>query len=168
MTRSKRRTAIFSILVIIVVGTVGIFTCLDLDMSFLFGNDDKYHAAESMKQHNDSLEHTKHYKEIMPEVMKEVYRTYAKKEIEDAEEHLNRMGGGNVSDSTDMEYTHYEREKINNAKSLLENEPEKAAELYFRMGTCKDLWYIQKSILKDKYGIIWYTPEELNPNTTYD
>lgn len=139
--------------------------CSDWATSYISSNDEKFNTIEGLKHYNDSLEKSQHYKEILPQVMDEVYRTYAKNELEEAEEHLNRMEN---NDSIDIEYYNSEREKINNAKSLLTTAPEKAAELYFRMGTCQDLWSIQKSILKNKYGITWYTPAELNPNSKYD
>jgi len=149
------------LLLLIIVGVGYVFS--DDSGSFLFGEADNSKSVEALKSYNDSIENTERYRKILPEVMAEVYRTYATNEIRDAEEHLNRMG-----DSTDLEYSYYEREKISEAKALLNTQPEKAAELYFRMGTCQDLWSIQKAILKEKYGIVWYTPAELNPNTRYD
>lgn len=155
-----------SILFLVLAGIIGVFVSSDWAMSYISSSEEGFHSSEELKHYNDSLERSERYRRIIPDVMKEVYRVYAKNEIEEAEEHLNRMG--EVADSTDLEYSHSEREKINKAKSLLATEPEKAAELYFRMGTCQDLWSIQKSILKEKYGITWYTPSELNPNSKYD
>ena len=36
------------------------------------------------------------------------------------------------------------------------------------MGYCHLLWGIKKKILKEKYNIDWYTPQEENPDVIYD
>lgn len=36
------------------------------------------------------------------------------------------------------------------------------------LGRCHHYWGIKKSLLKEKYGIIWYTPHECDPFTCYD
>lgn len=37
-----------------------------------------------------------------------------------------------------------------------------------RWGVCHMLWARQKRILKDKYGIKWRTPAEMNQNILFD
>ncbi|MBQ6276530.1 MAG: FHA domain-containing protein [Bacteroidales bacterium] len=39
---------------------------------------------------------------------------------------------------------------------------------YKHMGYCHIFWGTKKKILKDKYGISWRTPSELNPNIIFD
>jgi hypothetical protein len=36
------------------------------------------------------------------------------------------------------------------------------------IGYCHLFWSMKKQILKEKYGIDWKTPAELNPTTEYD
>lgn len=35
-------------------------------------------------------------------------------------------------------------------------------------GYCRSLWTVQKRILKEKYGIKWRTPAEMNPDVEID
>jgi hypothetical protein len=58
--------------------------------------------------------------------------------------------------------------RIEEAKRLLTSNPEHAAELFMQLGSCHTLWALQKRILKEKYGITWYTPAELHPEIKYD
>jgi hypothetical protein len=43
-----------------------------------------------------------------------------------------------------------------------------ADELFMQLGCCHTIWSLQKRILKEKYGITWYTPAELNPDVKFD
>ncbi len=36
------------------------------------------------------------------------------------------------------------------------------------MGYCHVIWSMKKQILKDRYGIDWKSPAELNPNIEFD
>lgn len=36
------------------------------------------------------------------------------------------------------------------------------------MGFCHILWETQKEILREKYGIDWHTPVEMNPDALFD
>lgn len=54
-------------------------------------------------------------------------------------------------------------------------EAEQAAEaelasigISFGMGYCYPFWSTKKQILKDRFGIDWQTPEELNPDVLFD
>lgn len=61
--------------------------------------------------------------------------------------------------------------RIKEAKRLLEvypDQPEHAARLFMKLGCCHWLWGMKKHILKEKYGITWYTPAELDPDANYD
>jgi hypothetical protein len=37
-----------------------------------------------------------------------------------------------------------------------------------QMGYCHMLWGRQQKILKEKYGIKWRSPDEMNPDTMFD
>ena len=39
---------------------------------------------------------------------------------------------------------------------------------YRPLGYCHLFWSMKKQILKEKYGIDWKSPAELNPTTEYD
>lgn len=68
-------------------------------------------------------------------------------------------------------YLHKRSNRIKEAKRLLEvypDQPEHAARLFMELGSCHWLWGMKKHILKEKYGITWYTPAELDPNTIFD
>jgi hypothetical protein len=36
------------------------------------------------------------------------------------------------------------------------------------LGRCHEIWRTQKRILKEKYGIEWRTPPEMNPDWDFD
>lgn len=36
------------------------------------------------------------------------------------------------------------------------------------LGICHSVWALKKSRLREKYGIIWQSPAELNPNILFD
>ena len=58
--------------------------------------------------------------------------------------------------------------KLNEAKSLMPDHPEQAAQVFMQLGSCHRLWTMQKKILKEKYDITWYTPAELHPEIKFD
>jgi hypothetical protein len=60
------------------------------------------------------------------------------------------------------------KKRIEEAKELLPTDPTRAAQLLSKLGSCHTLWSLQKQILKEKYGITWYTPAELNPDVKFD
>lgn len=113
--------------------------------------------------HNFYLESSPEYIKVIDEVMKEVYTRFAKEHMAEAEARLNEQ-----DDISDIEYYQEEKQKLDKAKKLIIADPEKAAELYMMMGSCHELWYLQKNILLEKYGITWYSPAEVNPHTIYD
>jgi hypothetical protein len=59
-------------------------------------------------------------------------------------------------------------EKLKEAKSLMPDNPKRAANVLEQLGCCHRLWSLQKRILKEKYGITWYTPAELHPDVLFD
>ena len=82
-----------------------------------------------------------------------------------------------MSNEIDDEFARYEKylrkgsNRIKEAKRLLEmypDKPEHAARLFKQLGSCHRIWAMKKQILKEKYGITWYTPAELNPDVIFD
>ena len=117
---------------------------------------------EELRLHNKTLEQSPEYQRIIPEVMKEVYTQFVNEQIEQ----LRSM----VEDDLPWEVSEQERPSflINEAQKLMPDNPERAANLFIQLGSCHRLWALQKRILKEKYGITWYTPAELNPEIKYD
>lgn len=60
------------------------------------------------------------------------------------------------------------QQKLENAKMLLHTNPNEAARLYYQIGTCHRIWAHKQRILKEKYGMTWYTPTEVNPHIIFD
>ena len=111
--------------------------------------------AAEYRAHNYAIENSPRYKEVIDDVMREVYTTYAQNQIDDLE---------SCPEFLDSE----QKQKIEKAKELISSDPEKAAELFMMLGSCHELWYLQKKILKEKYDIIWYTPTECHPDIIFD
>jgi len=113
--------------------------------------------------HNEMLENSPEFQAIIDDVMNEVYTTYAKNHIIRAEVSLKLM---KVSDDS----TSYKeaQQKLENAKMLLHTNPYEAARLYYQIGTCHRIWAHKQRILKEKYGMTWYTPTEVNPHIIFD
>jgi len=127
-------------------------------------------TIEGLRTNNEDLEQSPEYLRILPEVMKEVYTQYVKEEIERSEEYLAREE--ETDDPVLKSFYNSQREatekQINEAKELLPDDPEQAAQVFMQLGSCHRLWDMQKQILKEKYDITWYTPAELNPEIKFD
>jgi hypothetical protein len=125
---------------------------------------------KELQEHNNALELSPEYQRILPEVMNEVYSQYVKEEIERSERYL----AGEDKDEDDAFASLYKSQrestvkKLNEAKRLMPDNPEQAAQVFMQLGSCHRIWAIQKQILNKKYGIIWYTPTELNPDIKFD
>ena len=126
-------------------------------------------TIEELRIQNDTLEKSPEYQIILPEVMREVYTQFVNERIEQKEKWLE------MDDTDDPFYDGSgESMKVSiskrfaEAKRLLSSNPEQAAELFMQLGSCHTLWALQKRILKEKYGITWYTPAELNPDIKFD
>jgi hypothetical protein len=53
-------------------------------------------------------------------------------------------------------------------RATLEVDAELAGEDRKRMGFCFLFWYTKQRILRDRYGVDWRTPHELNPQFLFD
>jgi hypothetical protein len=119
---------------------------------------------------NKLLENSEEYQRILPDVLKSVYTLFVKEEIERSEEYL--AWEEETDDPVLKSFYNSQREatekQINEAKRLLPDDPEQAAQVFMQLGSCHRLWDMQKTILKEKYGITWYSPDELNPEIIYD
>ena len=145
-------------------------------------NNSENKTIEELRAYNKTLEQSSEYKRILPEVMKEVYTLFVKERIESLErlaeteedEDLFGDDGKFPNDDLPWEQTPIERKMnkpsflIATAKSYLPDNPERAADVLSQIGSCHRLWDMQKTILKEKYGITWYTPAELHPEIKYD
>lgn len=126
-------------------------------------------TIEELRAQNEALEKSPEYQRIISEVMKDVYTQFVSERIEQEEKWLEM-------DDTDDPFYDGSGEsmkvsaskRIAEAKRLLPNNPERAANLFIQLGSCHTLWDIQKRILKEKYDITWYSPAELNPEIKYD
>ena len=133
-------------------------------------NGDANGSIEALQAYNKALEQSPEYQQILPEVMNEVYSQYVKEEIERSERYLARED----KDEDDAFVSLYKSQrestekKLNEAKRLMPDYPEQAAQVFMQLGSCHRLWTMQKKILKEKYGITWYTPAELNPDIKFD
>ena len=123
---------------------------------------------KELKEHNNALELSSEYQCILPEVMNEVYSQYVKEEIERSEHYLTKEDEDDAFASLYRSQRESTEKKLNEAKRLMPDNPEQAAQVFMQLGSCHRLWDIQKTILKEKYGITWYTPAELNPEIIYD
>ena len=127
-------------------------------------------SIDKLRAYNKTLEQSPEYQKILPEVMNEVYSQYVKEEIERSERCLARED----KDEDDVFASLYKSQresvekKLNEAKRLMPDYPEQAAQLFMQLGSCHRIWAIQKQILKEKYGITWYSPAELHPEIKFD
>ena len=119
---------------------------------------------------NKLLENSEEYQRILPDVLKSVYTLFVKEEIKRSEAYL--AWKEETDDPVLKSFYNSQREaaekQINEAKRLLPDDPEQAAQVFMQLGSCHRLWDMQKTILKEKYGITWYSPDELNPEIIYD
>lgn len=125
-------------------------------------------TIEELRIQNEALEKSYEYQRIIPEVMREVYTRFVNERIEQQEKWLEMDTWEDPfgDDPESMKFSISKR--IEEAKRLLTSNPEHAAELFMQLGSCHTLWALQKRILKEKYGITWYTPSELNPDVKFD
>ena len=133
-------------------------------------------TLEEQRLYNESLEQSPKYQWLLPKVMKEVYTLFVKERIESLERlaETEEVGNEQLADDLPWEPTPIERKMnkpsslIATAKSYLPDNPERAADVLSQIGSCHRLWDMQKTILKEKYDITWYTPAELHPEIKFD
>lgn len=139
-------------------------------------------TVEQLRLLNKALEQSPEYQRILPEVMKEVYTIFVNERIESEEDFLERVDVDDpyfsqpiipddlpfVTPYDELSIIDATKMRISEAKEFMPHNPEKAANILAMMGSCHRLWAIQKQILKEKYGITWYTPAELHPDIRYD
>ncbi len=131
--------------------------------------DESYNSMNELKTYNKALEISPEYQRIIPEVMKEVYIQFVNERIEQEEKWLEtKILDTPFDDGSNESMKISISKRIEEAKRLLPSNPEQAAELFMQLGCCHRLWDMQKTILKEKYGITWYSPDELNPEIIYD
>ena len=127
----------------------------------------KLKTIEERRLYNETLEQSSEYSHIIPEVMNEVYSQYVKEEIERSERYLERENA-EEDDVLYMSLRESTEKKLNEAKRLMPDNPEQAAQVFMQLGSCHRLWTMQKNILKEKYDITWYSPAELHPEIKFD
>ncbi len=44
----------------------------------------------------------------------------------------------------------------------------KAGGLEGKLGTCHFMWDVQRRVLREKYGITWFSPKQMNPGVRFD
>lgn len=74
---------------------------------------------------------------------------------------------GEVGKSRLAEYLRIEKEVDDRAQQLTREElgiPEGE----WCMGACHTFWAIKKQILREEYGIIWRSPQDLHPDCMFD
>ena len=134
------------------------------------------------QKHNKVLETSSEYQRILPEVMWEVNTQFVKEIIAQEERWLSyKVEEEPIEDDDPIMVEFFKtlradlkaqdelrKKRIEEAKELLPTDPAPAAELLSKLGSCHTLWSLQKTILKEKYGITWYTPAELHPDIRYD
>jgi hypothetical protein len=135
--------------------------------------------ANEYREHDKALDQSPDFLKIEQEVEKEVFTQFALDGIARLKYDLANGGKDEESVYDDefdapTEYDIYLRKKSNRikeAKRLLEmypDKPENAARLFMQIGSCHWIWVEKKRILKEKYGIIWYAPSEVNPDCIFD
>ena len=126
-------------------------------------------TLEEQRLYNESLEQSTEYKRILPEVMNEVYILFVNERIEQDKKWLEMDSSDDpFTDDSDESMKVSIRERVGEAQRLLSENPAQAADLISQLGDCHKFWDMQIFILKEKYGITWYTPAELNPEIKYD
>ena len=157
--------------------------------------DDFLGVVKEYKEHNEQLENSPEYKKVIDDVMREVYTTYVnwrlelekrflENELEEIAKKLDQLKEEKVLrndnwrtfllSSVDTEAKRWYEGKsrlekaAKEAQKLIKTDPEKAAQMFSMFGMCHMIWGLKKEILKEKYGMTWYTPAEVNPYTCYD
>ena len=108
-------------------------------------------SIEELRARNNALELSPEYQRILPKVMNEVYSQYVKEEIERSERYLEREDAEEDDDVFASLYRSQREsteKKLNEAKRLMPDNPEQAAQVFMQLGSCHRLWTMQKKSLK--------------------
>lgn len=103
----------------------------------------------------DPVEDTQAYKDVIEEVTNEAYAEYAKDQMETDKKE------GFIEDDDSLKY-------VKATQLLKEGKGKEAGQLYERFGSCHEIWDIEQKLLKEKHGIDWRTPAEINPHIKFD
>lgn len=141
-----------------------------------YPNKSKYFIEISKKKRKymDELEVEWAYKRIKPWVEKEACHQYVNEHFQREEEIHQKIdslkGENDLSQQRMVPILEEEQRKIIEAKLLLSKGKsiEKVAQVFCKIGACHQLWDIERSILKEQFGVIIYSPAELNPDVIYD
>ena len=139
-------------------------------------------SLDKLRVQNKALERSPEYQSILPKVMWEVNTQFVKEIIAQEERWLSyKVEEEPIEDDDPIIVEFFKtlradnkaqdeirKKRIEEAKELLPTDPTRAAQLLSKLGSCHTLWSLQKTILKEKYGITWYTPAELHPDIRYD
>ena len=144
-------------------------------------NSPNNNQIEELRAYNQALEDSPEYQSILPEVMKEVYTIYVNERLESLESFLEREKDNPYfsqpiipddlpfcSPQDVLSEIDEAKMKVLIAKEYMPDNPERAASALEQLGCCHRIWSMQKTILKEKHGITWYTPAELNPDIKFD
>ena len=105
-----------------------------------------------MREHNEALEASEEYLRIEDELEMEVARAIVKAHIK----------------ALKKQHDPKTRARIAELQALAAENPLKAVDTLRGMGFCHTYWYWRKRILKRKYRMVWYTPQEIEPFTCFD
>ena len=130
---------------------------VDINANKSFSERLEEHMATDPKCiHNKALEESPEYQKIIPEVMKEVYTHFIEKELPILEKDV-RKSKNRESHSSFVN-------KMFQVKLFISQGNLKGAcDLLCGWGYMSERHELQQRILKEKYGITWYTPQECFP-----
>ena len=106
------------------------------------------------------LRNTSAYSDISLWVTKTINKQYVLYMIEQEEEKLLC--------SSDPRSIKESKEKIEKGRKLLETDLQAALDLFTEIGTCHHLWSLESKLLKETFGVRFYSPQELHPDFMFD
>lgn len=109
-------------------------------------------VLEDMRFYMNDLSSSKAYRDVFPWVDEEVNRLFVVIRIV-------HCGKDNSEKS---------KTRIAKAKQLLKTDSSAAANLFIGMGSCHLFWFLRSMIFKYHFGIAWYSPSDLSPDTFFD
>jgi len=119
--------------------------------------------SEVLKAKRDymrELRNTSAYSEISSWVTNTINKQYVLDMIEQEEKKL--VSCSNPSSIKES------KEKIDKGRELLETDLEAALNMFSEIGTCHYLWSLERKLLKETFGVRFYTGQELYPDFMFD